>query len=284
MRHNLFFTVFFLFLFNSCSNDNVVETHREIEAAEFLNVNYGVEQNQNYDIYLPENRTTSTPLIIMIHGGFWAYGDKTDMNDLVLMAKTLAPDYAVVNMNYRLATTNSNHYPTQLDDISLVIQELKNKKSEYQISDDYYFIGVSAGGHLSLLYSYKEDIDHDIKAVCSIVGPTDFLDPSYHDSNDPFFQSVALQFLGYTYEENPSLYQEVSATQHIDEYDAPTILFYGDKDELVPLSQAGRLETGLIDAYIPYEYYVLENIGHDLVGINEFDIGLKIAAFFEKYR
>ena len=280
MRYSLQVPVLivFLILFQACSTDAI-----ENETV-LADQKYGSLPEQNYDIYLPENRTSETPVIILVHGGFWVYGDKSDMNSLVTMAKTLAPDYAVVNMNYRLANANSNHYPVQLEDISLLIEDLESKKASYHISNNYYFIGVSAGGHLSLLYAYKEDIAHNIKAVCSIVGPTDFLDPYYHGSDVLFFQSIMLPFLGYTYEEDPKLYQDASPKFYVDQWDAPTILFYGDKDELVPLSQATRLVDKLIISNVPYEFNILTDTGHDLTEINDYEVGLKIAAFFNAHK
>lgn len=266
----------------SCSND--VKIPASIEATQFLNETYGNDDEQNYDIYLPENRTIETPVIIMVHGGYWSYGDKSDMNSLVIISKNIAPEYAVVNTNYRLATTTSNQHPAQINDISSLIEELQTRSIEFQISNNYYFIGVSSGGHLSLLYAYQTDVNHHVKAVCSITGPTDFLDPAYLNSTNPLFQSVALRFLGVNFEDNQTIYENASPIKHLDASDPPSILFYGDADTIVPISQAIRLKDKLTTVNVPLEYIVLPDVGHDLNGVNYNEIGLQIDNFFGKYR
>ena len=106
--------------------------------------------------------------------GFGQVGDKSDMNALVTLSRSSWSDYAIVNTNYvntnyRLASTNSNQHPTQLNDLSSLIDKLESKKSVYHLSNNYFLIGVSTGGHLSLLYSYLTDINHIVKAVASFV-------------------------------------------------------------------------------------------------------------------
>jgi|LGOV01.1.fsa_nt_gb acetyl esterase/lipase len=278
----LFFsTILFLY---SCSSDSDPIISTSLEATQFLNEAYGNESKQDYDIYLPKDRTTETPVIIIVHGGFWSAGDKDDMNLLVALARNTSPEYAIVNTNYRLATTTSNQHPTQINDLSSLLAELEARKEEYQISNNYFFIGVSAGAHLSLLYAYQTDTNHDVKAVCSIVGPTDFLDPAYINSTNTQFQIVGEQFLGDTFANNPTLYENASPITHIDALDAPSILFYGEADELIPVSQATRLRDKLTEVNVPVDYTLFPNVGHDLIGADFSEIATKIDTFFETYR
>ena len=274
-----------LLIVQSCSKDSNESTPpaEPIEAAQFLNETYGNEPKQDYDIYLPKDRTTDTPVIILVHGGFWVSGDKSDMNVLVSLSRTKLPNFAIVNTNYRLATTTANKHPAQLNDLTSLIAKLNAKRNEYKISDDYYFIGVSAGGHLSLLYTYKADTNHHVKAVCSIVGPTDFLDPAYLDSSNIEFQLIAAQYLGDTYQNNPALYQDISPISHVESSDAPTILFYGGQDDLVPVSQPTRLKEKLTSVNIPVEYTSYPNAGHTLTGVDFNEMATKIATFFKRY-
>jgi len=277
----LLFLSIILFLL-SCSNDT--EIPASIEATQFLNETYGNNSKQDYDIYLPKNRTTDTPVIVMVHGGFWSAGDKADMNLLVAIARNKSPEFAIVNTNYRLATATSNQHPTQINDLLSLLTELDAKKDDYRISNNYFFIGVSAGAHLSLLYSYQTDTNHRVKAVCSIVGPTDFLDPAYINSPDPQFRLIGEQFLGDTFQNNPSLYENASPVTHVDALDAPSILFYGGADQLIPVSQATRLRDKLIGADVPVEYTLFPNVGHDLIGADFNEIATKIDTFFKQHR
>ncbi len=273
-----------IILFISCSEDDNVEEIIIVEATQFLNESFGNELNQGYDIYLPEGRTIQTPTVILVHGGSWSGGDKSDMNLLVTLLLNSWSDYAIVNTNYRLTTENTNQHPAQLNDLSALISQLDSKKNTYQISDNYFFIGISAGGHLSLLYTYLNDTNHKVKAVCSIVGPTDFSDPAYTDQLNEEFQSIATQFLGDTYENNPDLYINASPIAHIDALDVPTILFYGGKDNLIPVSQPIRLKDKLTASNIPVSYTLYPDSGHDLLGADFVDISNKIKLFFNTYK
>ncbi len=219
-----------IFLLISCSNnDGDTPINKIIEATQHLNETYGNDEKQQYDIYLPEGRTSVTPVIVLVHGGSWSGGDKSDMNLLVTILRNSWNDYAIVNTNYKLASLSSNQHPTQLNDLSSLISSLESKKNTYIISNNYFFIGVSAGGHLSLLYTYLTDENHNVKAVCSIVGPTDFLDPAYTMSGNEELQAIITQFLGDSYQNNPDLYQNASPINFVDALDAPTILFMVEK-------------------------------------------------------
>ena len=70
---NIIFSSLFLTLFLACSNESAdIESPVEpevIEAYQAINVSYGSDANQVFDIYLPENRTESTKTLILVHGG-----------------------------------------------------------------------------------------------------------------------------------------------------------------------------------------------------------------------
>ena len=183
----------FLVLYLGCSKDNPDEQTptnelEVVEAYEALNVSYGPDENQVFDIYLPENRTNATKIIILIHGGSWVSGDKSDMDTIKAFISTLHPDVGIINMNYTLAGINNPPVPMQTDDISSVVDYISSNKSSLIVSDDIGFIGVSAGAHLSLLWSYAYDINNQVDMVCSIVGPVNFTDPAYY--NNPIYQPV----------------------------------------------------------------------------------------------
>jgi acetyl esterase/lipase len=273
-----------VFIVISCTGDDGSSEILIVEETQFLNEAYGNDSKQQYDIYLPEGRTSDTPVVVLVHGGSWSGGDKSDMNLLVTLMRNNWSDYAIVNTNYRLLTENANRHPTQLNDLSSLMSQLNSQKDAYQVSDDYFFIGISAGGHLSLLYTYLNDINHKVKAVCSIVGPTDFSDPAYTDSPNGEFHAIATQFLGDTYDNNPELYINASPITHTDALDAPTILFYGGKDTLVPASQPLRLKEKLTALNVPVSFTLYPDSGHDLIGADFTDISNKIKIFFNTYK
>ncbi len=279
----------FLFLFicfsYSCSNNEEIVVLNSNEIAEFQNISYGENSQQIFDIYLPKNRSVKqTKVFIIVHGGSWISGDKSDLDELKQSLKNQFTNYAIVNINYRLASIGNSPFPMQINDIENVISTLKSKASEYQISNKYGLIGVSAGAHLSLLYSYKYDFEKNVKMVCSVVGPTNFTDENY--LNNPDFtdvsQGIAL-ITGVNFTDNPTYYEELSPYHIVTNLAPPTILFYGGMDDLIPTSQGVDMHSKLNEIGVVNEFYLYENEGHGWDGIPLQDTHTKLENFISKY-
>lgn len=266
-----------IMLFFNAGCKEVRQPEKILPARELINVSYGNDPEQKMDVYLPAGRDESTKVFILVHGGGWSGGSKSDLNYVIPLLKEHFPNHAIVNINYRLATMQSPAFPKQVQDIEKVIRHLKD--SDYSISTDYAFIGTSAGAHLALLYSYRHDTEHDVKAVCSIVGPTDFTDPFY--TSHPYYNYAALYLFG-----DISNHQEaaigISPALHVSPKSPATIMFYGGQDPLIPASQADRLKKKL-DAHNVYnEYYLYSNGGHGNWNTQVMnDFREKLVAFFE---
>lgn len=104
--------------------------------------------------------------------------------------KTELPNLAVVNMDCKWADNATDPYPMQVNDISTLVELLNEKQTEYQISNNLGIMGVSAGGHLGLLWSYAHDTNDQVQMVCSIVRPTNLLDVAYQNSSEPLIQDL----------------------------------------------------------------------------------------------
>ncbi|PZR20852.1 MAG: lipase [Flavobacterium psychrophilum] len=268
-----------LFLLTGCSDDDSSNTDNASVAKDLLNVSYGNDPEQLVDIYLPAGRSDNTKVIILLHGGSWVAGNKSDMTYLVPTIKQQFPNHAIVNINYRLATANSPAFPKQIQDIERVIELLESNK--YTLGNDYAFIGFSAGAHLAMLYSYAYDTGHDVKAVCDVVGPADFTDPEY--LSHPLFASASQSLIGNT---NPTQQEIVSVNplSHITAQSPPTISFYGGVDPLVPSTQGPRLKAALDSKGVYNEFNFYENGGHaDWDMLTMMEVNAKIAAFLNAH-
>lgn len=275
--HFLFILLIITCSFSCSSDNNIPETEQQtiiepIESIELFNISYGNNSNQIYDIYLPENRTLETKILILVHGGGWVGGDKIDMNTYKDIAKNELSEYAIVNINYRLASQGISPFPMQLDDITSVINHLKLKQNEYIISQDYGFIGVSAGAHLSMLWSYNYDTDDNVNMVASIVGPTNFTDPEYSDLINP-------AFLYFGVVPSSSFLELYSPFHQANSTSPPTVMFYGGVDELVPTSQGVDMAAKLNQLGVTHEFTLYPNEGHGWVGENLLDTWTKTKAF-----
>jgi acetyl esterase/lipase len=272
-----FIPIFLFFSFTSCSSDSENSNLTDFATEKtLLNVSYGSNSQQVFDLYLPANRTeSSTKTLILIHGGGWVEGDKADFNYIISSLKTSLPNYAIANINYRLSTVGNPAFPMQINDITSVISKLKS--SNYGISDDFGFIGASAGAHLSMLYGYAYNINNDIKMICSIVGPTNFTDENY--LNDPTFNGLLNNVVGFPYEGNETQYQQLSPLFRATSTSPPTLMFYGNADPLIPTTQGVDLNNRLTELSVYHEFN-LYNGGHgDWATADQIDSYNKLVAF-----
>ncbi|SNR13823.1 alpha/beta hydrolase [Tenacibaculum jejuense] len=249
----LLLTVFTFFVSCSDEENEVIEV---IAAQSKLNVSYGSDARQVFDIYLPEGRSLETKVIILLHGGSWVSGSKEDVNFIKDVITGELKDYAIVNMNYRLAKQGVSPFPTQTDDITSVVNHLKSNRSKYQISNELAFVGVSAGAHLAMLWSYSLDTENQVNAVASIVGPTDL---SNNNSSTFLGQIVASSGINPTtefFEKNSPLFQVTASVP-------PTIQFHAGMDELVDRNQGINLRDRLNELGVENKYTLYPLATHD---------------------
>ncbi len=270
MTKNFKFLSIFLFsliILSSCKKE-VYEVFEEPKT--ILDVAYGNDAAQKADIFLPANRSEAdTRVLVIIHGGGWMAGDKKDMQSFVPKFQAELKDYAIVNMNYRLADLTSRYMlPMQTDDIQSVINHMKNNAAEYGIKPEFVVLGLSAGGHLAMYYAYKNDSDRKVKAVVNIVGPSN-LNDTYYLNNVVF--NFAMGRITAPSNLPSGMPQSVlgSPVTWISTKSQPTISFYGTTDTYIPASQHSALEQELNKVNVPNEKHIYEG-GH-VVGFSQSD-------------
>lgn len=92
-----------------------------------MDVSYGKDPQQKLDLYIPKNKDSIKDVFVMIHGGGWKSGNKTNLTFFTLSLMQKLPDYAFANINYRLADANSFVLPNQTNDIDSAINFLLKK-------------------------------------------------------------------------------------------------------------------------------------------------------------
>lgn len=279
----LYFYLFILIAFLGCSSDNSDDSTDTLDTStsyEELNISYGSDTEQVFDLYLPPNRTSTTKTIILVHGGGWSAGDKADMNTFKEFIKDQMPNYAVANINYRLADANNQAYPMQINDITSVVNYIAENDDYYTISNDIGFVGVSAGAHLSLLWSYAFDNDNKVDMVCSVVGPTNFTDPAYLNNTNTELQELLDNL---TIDTSTAFLEEVSPYHRATTTSPPTILFYGGVDPLIPTTQGTAMRDKLEELNVAHQFTLYPDEGHGWIGLNLLDTSVKLKAFIETH-
>ena len=269
----------FTILLSSCQKDSD-PTLPVLTEKTVLNVEYGTNPSQKMDIYLPPGRqTATTKIIVMIHGGGWVVGDKSDFTEYVDTLKRRLPGYAIFNINYRLATGISNYFPTQENDVKAAIEFIYGKRNEYQISNKYILLGASAGSHLALLQSYKYSSPIKVKAVVDFFGPIDLVDMYNYPASASAPPSALVAVIGATPTTNPALYQQSSPITFVNAQSPATIIFQGGADPLVAPSQSLALKNKLQSMGVVHQYFLYPTEKHGWTGAPLTDSFDKIVQF-----
>ncbi len=285
----LFCSAVIFLIFTGCTDEGiesppVAAADDTATALSILNLSYGEDEAQKYDIYLPADRSASiTKVLVFIHGGGWIQGDKSDMKDYIPLLAEGHPDYAIVNLNYRLAQIPGRAaFPNQFLDIKKALEHLSNNTDEYDIKAQFGLIGVSAGAHLALQFDSVHDLYDQVKFVCSIVGPTDLTDPFY--SENPNF-TMALQHLidESAYPGVPDFAQAVSPAFLINDKSSATILFYGQEDPLVPISNGIFLQEQLDAAGVENSFTIYKGGHGDWSDQSNKNLQMELSSFIDSH-
>lgn len=261
MKYIFLYGLSIVLLFTSCSKDNDTTGGFASEKI-MLDVAYGSNALQKADIYLPANRSTAaTKVLFMIHGGAWSAGDKAEFNAFVDTLQRRMPDYAVININYRLASGNSNLFPTQENDVKAAVEFIYSKRNEFSISDKFVLLGASAGAHLAMLHAYKYASPVKIKAVVDFFGPAD-MTAMYNDPAPLAPSNLIAAIVGGTPATHAALYQSSSPVTFINNQSPATIIFQGGTDPLVKPSQSEAVKNKLTAANVVNQYVFYPSGGH----------------------
>lgn len=251
-----FFTIILFTGFSACSKEKIVTEQK------YLNESYGSHNRNKLDVFLPAKRDENTPFVLLIHGGAWVAGDKSDFRSFQQML--LQKGIASASMNYRYVSSD-NHYQGLMDDVRSALNYCISKSEKWKIRNTKFVLaGASAGAHMALLYSYKYDPEGHVAAAFSAAGPTDFTEKDYMTYVQLVGLNDAVQKLtGHPYSDPPhDSYIAASPVTQIK--NVPTLLIHGTADLVVFFSQSERLANRLEQGNVPYKFVRLQNAGHDL--------------------
>ncbi|MDR0623064.1 MAG: alpha/beta hydrolase [Treponema sp.] len=257
----------------------------DADKKEFTDLPYGTHERQKLDLVFPDfpgNIGKAIPVVLYIHGGAWISGDKADGIFESVKKSAAAAGLAAASMNYRLLNNPSGaKCQDMLDDVQAAAVLIKKKSSDLGVEiNKLCVIGFSAGAHLALLYSYARagQSPLPIEFCISLSGPTDFLDPSWFSTGGMDYKLGLVNALTgkvFTGEDYTALgkkksiaadkmeaLEKISPITHAAQA-VPTLLAHGKKDDVVPFTNAERLNTAL-PAGKKLGFVEFPNSGHGL--------------------
>lgn len=108
------------------------------------------DRRRSLDLYLPQKSDVKPPLLIFVHGGFWALSDDQYRIGASIAATLVQDGVAVALARYRLAP--ASRHPAHAEDVATAVAHLINNAGAYGFdAKRIYLAGHSAGGHLAAL-------------------------------------------------------------------------------------------------------------------------------------
>lgn len=237
---------------------------------------------QQLDIYLPEDGEGPFPVIINIHGGAFALGNKRNIEVLTFL-KGLAYGYAVVGVEYRLS--GEAVFPAGLQDIKAAIRWVRAHAEQYHLDGGRIAVwGSSAGGNYAAMVCVTANVtafddpqlgslDYpcNVQAAVDWYGPIDFLKMDEQleetgfgptDHSDP--DSPESRYLGARLADVPLKVELANPMTYIHKRMPPILVQHGRLDPVVPVQQS-MMFVEKLDRYVSperFEFDILEGAGH----------------------
>ena len=226
------------------------------------------ERDLKLDLYYPPHRTNKKyPLVYFCHGGGWISGFRNQPNNVSWCRFLASKGFIVSSIDYRYGYKND--MDDILSDYSEGLKYLKDRSEELKIDIDHIVLmGLSAGGHLSLLYAaYNSFLDHKekIHGIQSVVGfysPSNLKDIFISDNKSLFAKFATTRTLNGLPTEVEEIYDYYSPINWISDKMLPTLLVHGKLDDTVPFASSVELAKRFKNYNVPCEFYVHKTGGH----------------------
>lgn len=227
-------------------------------------------ERQKLDIAFSK-KGAAHPLLVWIHGGAFMGGDKAENH--AVWAELMKSGYAVATINYRLS--GDAKWPAQITDCKAAIRFLRAHAKDYNIAPGRIAVwGSSAGGHLAALVGTSgaarkldvgENLDQSSAVSCAVdmFGPIDFEKMPQFTSPD----SPEARMWGKATSDALDLAREACPITYLSKETPPILIFHGDTDGVVNISQSRIFDAAMKKAGAPGEFITLPGVGHSHVDV-----------------
>lgn len=218
------------------------------------------------DAFCPKEKNKRNGIaIIMIHGGGWRTGNRTQHYALVEKLATLG--YTCFTPEYRLSTEAL--FPAAVYDLKAVIRWVRSHAVDYGIDTARIATaGFSAGGELAAFLGVTGNMPlfegtngipataSNVNAVIDLDGILSFVHPESGEGDDSKRTSAATYWFGYPRKGHEALWAAASSLSYTDQYTPPTLFIN---------SSVARMHAGRED------YIAILNRHHIYSEVHHFD-------------
>lgn len=235
---------------------------------------YGSANNTplKLDIWYPRDNTNPTTTVVFIHGGGWIFGSKEGA--VYQLLPYLERGWRVVNVEYRMASNSLA--PGAVEDTRCALRWIVRNAKQWNFDTSKIILtGQSAGGHLSLITGmlpdgtpldnrcYADakygDVPIKVAAIVNWYGISDVNDLI----QGPNLKNYAAMWMG-SMSNAAEVAKSVSPLTYVRPGLPPIITIHGDKDDVVPYTQATRLRDALDKAHDVNKLVTISGGGHGL--------------------
>lgn len=247
-------------------------SHQTFNSASFTTVDLKL------DVFKPINNNAKKPAILLIHGGGFVGGDKSDVNIVNLANYFAARGWVALSINYRLAG-NRGTVPTEWlqyaqnsvpvanqaqfmamypahRDAKAALRWLVANADKYNVDTNYITVGGgSAGAYIATTLGIINTNDFTNEITTTV-------DPSLATTNlnTTFTVKTIVDFWGSG--DGVTALNSIYGYQRFDKSDAPIMIVHGTLDATVPYSHAIALRDMYTSTGAKNILYTLENRGH----------------------
>ncbi|MTH16011.1 alpha/beta hydrolase [Flavobacterium sp. LC2016-01] len=204
----------------------------------------------HFDAYFYNQKKTN-PALIMIHGGGWRSGNKSQMQ--VMAQEIASKGYSCFPIEYRLSLEAK--YPEAVYDVKNAIKFIKDNAKKFHVDPNKIAVlGCSSGGQMAALIGttndntafedsvFKSKSSSKVNAIIDVDGILAFKHPESQEGE------MASFWLKGTYEDNPENWKNASALSHTDKNTPPVLFinssfdrFHAGRDDMIAILNQNKI-------------------------------------------
>lgn len=237
------------------------------------------------DVYVPPQQADAAPAVLLVHGGSWDHGDRTQLRGYGIQLARYG--FVCVASEYRLS--GEAQWPAPLHDVKTALRWMRAESGALGIDPTKICLsGNSAGAHLVLMAAGTAnrsefegegghaDATTDVAAVIAYYPPTGLEGPKH-------LTDAVQALMGADSTEEDCC--AASPVTYASAEFPPTMLLHGTADEVVPHAASLRMHGLLEEAGVPVELHLFPGAPHAFDAIPEFGrpcVGL-MTLFFDRH-